>query len=207
MLDLGAIDIGQLLQGLTYLASAVLAASAALQAARHGLDPFGATVLACATALGGGTLRDLCLGLNPVFWVNDVGFLFTIIPIALITHLNAQKLGSRTGARFPLLMQLDAIGLALFTLIGLRVAIDAGTNWLIAIVLGSVTGTVGGMIRDLLCNVTPSVLKEDFYATISLLGGASYLILAEVLREEIALGICFSGIFVLRLIEICKLQP
>lgn len=207
MLEQNLENIGYVVAGLTYLASAVLAASAALQAARHGLDPFGATVLACATALGGGTLRDLCLGLTPVFWVNDVGLLLTVIPIALITHLSARGLDSGTGKRFRLLMRLDAVGLALFTLVGVRVAMDAGTGWIIAIVLGCVTGTVGGMIRDMLCNVTPSVLKEDLYATISLLGGAAYLVLDAAIQEELALGICFAGMLVLRLIAIWKLQP
>ena len=177
---------------LGYLASAVLAASAALQAARHQMDPFGATVLAFATALGGGTVRDLFLGRFPVFWIQDPVFLYVIIPVALIMFFVGLHMPQGEGQRHRLLMQLDAVGLALFTLIGVRIADQMETGWLIAIIIGCVTGTVGGMIRDVLSTVTPSILKEDLYASISLAGGAVYLMLNPVLGAEAAAVISFA---------------
>ena len=200
------IDFNHLIIGLTYVASAVLAASAALQAVRHHMDPFGATVLAFATALGGGTLRDLLLGKTPVFWIFDTGLVIAVVIVALMTYFASKRMSAGSGKRLRLLMQFDAIGLALFTLFGVRVAMDAGTHWIIAIILGCVTGTVGGMIRDLLCNVTPSVLKEDLYATISLLGGLIYLSLITILGQEIAIGISFLVMLVARLFVIHALH-
>ncbi len=199
-------DLTPLILGLGYLASAVLAASAALQAARHGFDPFGATVLAFATALGGGTLRDLFLGRTPVFWIADPVFLAVIIPVALATFLLAGRMASGEGQRLRLLMQLDAVGLALFTLIGVRIAQDAGTHWIIAVVIGCVTGTVGGMIRDVLCNVAPSILKEDLYATISLAGGGLFLLLDPVTGTEAALALSFAAMLAARLVTIARRQ-
>ena len=176
---------------LGYLASAVLAASAALQAARHQMDPFGATVLAFATALGGGTMRDLFLGRFPVFWIKDPVFVYTIIPVALIMFFVGLRMPSGEGQRHTLLMRLDAVGLALFTLIGVSIANQMETGWVIAVIIGCVTGTVGGMIRDVLSNVTPSILKEDLYASISLGGGAVFLLLDALLGPEIAAVISF----------------
>ena len=187
---------------LGYLASAVLAASAALQAARHQMDPFGATVLAFATALGGGTLRDLLLGRQPVFWIADPVFVMVIIPVALVTFFLAQRMPSGAGQRHLLLMQLDAVGLALFTLFGVRIAMSMDVGWIIAVIIGCITGTVGGMIRDVLSNVTPSILKEDLYATISLVGGALYLGLIQVLPEEVAALVSFLAILVTRLLTL-----
>ncbi len=197
-------DLTPLILTLGYLASAVLAASAALQATRHGFDPFGATVLAFATALGGGTLRDLFLGRTPVFWINDPVFLAVIIPVALATFLLAGRIPQGEGQRLRLLMQLDAVGLALFTLIGVRIAQDAGTHWIIAIVIGCVTGTVGGMIRDVLCNVAPSILREDLYATISLAGGGLFLVLEPVTGTEAALALSFAAMLAARLVTIAR---
>lgn len=185
---------------LSLLATAVMAASAAIQAHRAKMDPFGATVLAIATGMGGGTLRDLFLGLTPVFWIRDIRFLAVAVPVALISFLIATRMSAGNGRRFQVLMHLDAIGLALFTLTGVQVALDAGVSPLLAIVLGCITGTAGGMIRDLLCNMTPSLLKEDLYATLSLVGGAIYLLLLGRLDDTLAAGLSFALILLARIV-------
>ncbi len=195
-------SLAQAVALLGYLASAVLAASAALQAARHQMDPFGATVLAFATALGGGTVRDLFLGRFPVFWIQDPVFVFVIIPVALIVFFVGMRMPSGAGQRHRLLMRLDAVGLALFTLIGVRIADQMDTGWIIAVIIGCVTGTVGGMIRDVLSNVTPSILKEDLYASISLAGGAIYLVLEPLLGGEVAVLISFVLMLTARLMTL-----
>ncbi|GHE92069.1 membrane protein [Aliiroseovarius zhejiangensis] len=191
---------------LSLLATAVMAASAAIQAHRVHMDPFGATVLAIATAMGGGTLRDLFLGLTPVFWITDSRYLAVAVPVALISFALATRMSSGYGRRLRVLMQLDAIGLALFTLTGVQVALDAGITPLLAIVIGCVTGTAGGMIRDLLCNMTPSLLKEDLYATLSLLGGAVYLVMLTYLGDALAAGLGFATILIARLL-VLRIKP
>lgn len=191
--------LAQAIAALTILATAVMAASAAIQAVRHDFDPFGATVLAIASAVGGGTLRDLLLGLTPVFWIGDLRYLATAIPVGLGSYFLARRLPSGQGRRLRWLMRLDAVGLALFTLLGARIALDSGTSGAIAVIIGCITGTVGGMIRDILCNVTPSILKEDLYATISLAGGAVYLGLLQVTSDLVALCVSFAVILLARL--------
>ncbi len=192
---------------LTLAATAVMAASAAIQGARLDLDMFGATTIALATAVGGGTVRDLILGRTPVFWITDLSFLLTAVPVAAVTYVVAKRLPQGNGQRLRLLMQFDAVGLALFTLIGVRIAQGEGTHWIIAVVIGCVTGTVGGMIRDILCNVTPSVLKEDLYATISIAGGTMFLVAEQMMDETIALVGCFAVMFVARLVVLARVDP
>ncbi|MFD0980174.1 trimeric intracellular cation channel family protein [Tropicimonas aquimaris] len=193
--------------GLMVLATAVMAASAAIQAVRHGLDLFGATVLAIAAALGGGTVRDMLLGKLPVFWINDLTFILTTVPVAIAGYFVATRMAAGNGLRLAWLMRLDAMGLALFTLMGVRVAQQADTSAIIAVIIGCITGTVGGMIRDLLCNVTPLVLKQDLYATISLAGGALYLLLLEVVPEGPAAAISFAAMLGVRLLVLARQRP
>ncbi len=192
---------------LTIVATAVMAASAAIQARRFRLDLFGATVLGVVTAVGGGTLRDLLIGRVPVFWVEDTTYIMVAVPIAGASYFVARAMPEGNGQRLRLLMYLDAIGLALFTLTGVQVALEAGVSPLIAVVIGCVTGTAGGMIRDLLCNITPSVLREDLYATLSLAGGAVYLGLAEWLREPVATLVVFVLILVARIGLLLRTPP
>jgi uncharacterized membrane protein YeiH len=192
---------------LSLVATAVMAASAAIQARRFSLDLFGATVLGIVTAVGGGTLRDLLLGLTPVFWITDLRFLLVAVPSAMLSFYIAARMPTGNGRRLALLMYLDAIGLALFTMTGVQVALGAGVSPVLAIVIGCVTGTAGGMIRDLLCNITPSVLREDLYATISLAGGAAYLGLRQVLGEPTATLAAFLLILLVRVVLLWRNPP
>lgn len=194
--------LSHLTLALTVIATAAMAASAAIQAVRQEFDPFGATVLAIATALGGGTVRDMLLGRMPVFWITDLTYIVTTVPVALLTYLAARRMIAGGGRRLRVLMYLDAMGLALFTLIGTRIALEMNTSAIIAVIIGCITGTVGGMIRDLLSNLTPTILKSDLYATISLAGGALFLLLRMFVPEFASLIISFFGMFVVRIIVI-----
>jgi uncharacterized membrane protein YeiH len=187
---------------LTVLATAVMAASAALQGVRHELDLFGATVIAVAAAVGGGTVRDLLLGRMPVFWITDLTYLLTAIPVGALAFLVGRTLPSGNGRRLRLLMMFDAAGLALFTLVGIEVALEAQVHPFVAVVIGCINGTVGGMIRDILCNVTPSVLREDLYATISLAGGAVFVLIQPLMDVRAAMGVSFGLMLVARLVVI-----
>lgn len=185
-------------QALNLVATAVLAASAALQAARSGFDAFGAVLLACVAALGGGTVRDLLLGATPVFWLRDHSYLATAAPVGLIVFLFADRVEKGSGKRLRLLLYLDALGLALFTLVGVEVARRNGVAAPMTIVLGCITGIVGGILRDMLCGLQPLVLKQDLYATISLGGGALFVALGAVTSFQTAGLIAFAGMVAMR---------
>lgn len=202
LLNLQSVD--SILIILTIIATAVMAASAALQGVRQGFDPFGTTVLAVVTAVGGGTFRDMLVGATPVFWLQDMTYLSVAIPIGLVTYFIGGRLEAGGGNRLRILLYLDAIGLALFTLVGVEVALDHGLSFLPAIILGCTTGVVGGMLRDLLCGQQPAILKQDLYATISLLGGVVYLIAVEYLTQEISLTAAFLLMVILRFIVIYR---
>ncbi|WP_425092558.1 trimeric intracellular cation channel family protein [Tropicimonas sp. S265A] len=185
-------EFAPLLVALTVLATGVMAVSAAIQAARQGFDFFGAVVLALVTAVGGGTLRDILIGRFPVFWINDPTYILTAVPVGLLTWVIAHRMPAGGGRRLRLLLYFDAVGLALFTLVGVQIALTAGVSMLMAVILGCVTGIAGGMFRDVLCGLQPSVLKEDLYATISLAGGIVFVIAHEVGTLETALITSFS---------------
>ncbi|ABV92650.1 protein of unknown function UPF0126 [Dinoroseobacter shibae DFL 12 = DSM 16493] len=200
-------SLAPLVVALTVLATAVMAASAAIQAVRQGFDPFGAVVLAVVTAVGGGTLRDILIGRFPVFWIEDLTYIATAVPVALVSYMAARSMRAGGGRRLRLLLYLDAVGLALFTLIGLQIALGAGVSPVIAIILGCTTGIAGGMIRDVLCGLQPSVLKEDLYATISLAGGAVYVVWREALSPETGLMTAFALMTFARFYVVWRTRP
>lgn len=189
---------------LTILATAAMAASAAIQGARQEFDPFGAIVLAVVTAVGGGTMRDILIGATPVFWLRDMTYLATAVPVGTITYFLVPKLKKGNGRRLRLLNYLDAIGLALFTLVGIQVALAHDLSTLSTIVLGCITGIAGGMIRDMLCGLQPAILKQDLYATISLIGGVLYIFGRDHAPEEVILGLSFIFITLLRSLVIYR---
>lgn len=191
---------------LTVVATAVMAASAAVQGVRQEFDPFGATVLAIVTAVGGGTLRDLLIGTSPVFWLQDLTYLATAVPVALVTFALGRTLKEGGGRRLRLLLYLDAIGLALFTLVGIQSALANDLPMVSAIVLGCITGVAGGMFRDLLCGIQPSILKQDLYATISLLGGLLYILALDWISEELSLILAFVFMTLFRFFIVYRTQ-
>ncbi|MEO0330017.1 MAG: TRIC cation channel family protein [Pseudomonadota bacterium] len=189
---------------LTVLATAVMAASAAIQAVRQEFDLFGAIVLSIVTAVGGGTVRDILIGAMPVFWLKDITYLATAVPVSAVAFCLWRYVFPDMRRRLELLLYLDAIGLALFTLVGIQVSLLAGLDSVYAIVLGCITGIVGGMLRDILSGMQPTVLKKDLYATISLAGGTLYLLLVDYLNEEISLSIAFIAMVAVRFLVIFK---
>lgn len=163
--------IDTLVQMFDWLGVAVFAATGGLVAARKGMDIVGFALLATATGVGGGTLRDVALGTLPVFWVGQPEYLAISIGVAFLTFAAAAALQSRLNA----LLWLDAMGLALFAVTGAKAAIDAGAGGLVAIVMGVVTATFGGIIRDLLGGDVPVVLAREIYVSAALLGAAVFV--------------------------------
>lgn len=165
---------------------AVFAISGALTAGRKGFDIFGVLVIAIATAIGGGTMRDLLLN-RPVFWTTDTRYLWVTTGAALLTLLYVRI--QRPPMR--LLLIADALGLALFTISGTQIAESAGASPGVAVLMGGITGAAGGVLRDVLSAEVPMLMRDgELYATAALAGAVGYLLLVRVAgveREQAAL--------------------
>lgn len=161
------------LYALDLFGTAVFAVSGALAAGQRHMDLFGVLVIAAVTAVGGGTVRDLLLDRHPVFWIADLRYLGTIAGAAVSTFLYTATFRPPRSA-LPIA---DAFGLAVFTVVGAKVAIDVGVPAVVVVLMGAVTGTVGGILRDVLCDETPLILRREIYATAALAGGVVYVVL------------------------------
>lgn len=147
-------------------AVSVCAITATLEARRSELDLFGVAVIALIAGIGGGTVRDLLLGRLPVYWIHDATYVAVGLTAGVLTFFLARRL--RLPKNFFLIP--DALGMALFTVIGTSIALKLGTPWLIAALMGVITAVFGGVIRDILCNEVPLIFRTDIYATASLAG-------------------------------------
>lgn len=175
---------------------AIFALSGTLMAGRYQLDPFGVVVLAAVTAIGGGTTRDIILNV-PVFWLADPTYLYVILLTALFTILLVRK-PRLIPKRF--IMVADAFGLALFAVLGTQKALALGMPASVAIVMGTMTGAFGGMLRDVLCNVIPMILRQEIYATAAALGGGIFVLLVKLnVEETLAMLLAISVALSLRL--------
>ena len=161
----------------SYTGIFVFAITGALKARTFKMDIFGAAVLAFVTAYGGGTLRDLLIGVRPVNWVNDNIALLLVCSATGITFIF--KSNFREFRR--IIFYTDAAGLGLFTIAGIEKSLLVGINGEYAVVMGVITSTFGGLIADILCNAVPNLLKRgELYATASLVGGIIYIALKQV---------------------------
>jgi uncharacterized membrane protein YeiH len=186
---------------------AVFALSGALMAARRGMDPFGFALLATVTGVGGGTLRDLLLGIRPVFWVGDPGDVLVCLLVAgLIFVLGPRRVTILEGGRRGrAVLWADALGLALFTVVGTHKALAASVPALSAIALGTITATFGGIIRDILAGTTPLVLRQEIYVTAAALGAGVFVAgVAAGLPLAVAGAVGFAAAFTLRALAILR---
>ncbi|MFZ9356163.1 MAG: trimeric intracellular cation channel family protein [Ilumatobacteraceae bacterium] len=155
------------------------ALSGVMAAAEAEMDWLGAVVLAAVAAIGGGTVRDLLLGETPVFWVDDRWPLLAALDTAAVALVMLRLRPSIDPRRTTLYVATDAIGLGAFVVVGTSVALDAGTSYFIAAVMGVITGVGGGVLRDVLARRTPIVLVGEIYAVAGLLGAVAQLGLRE----------------------------
>lgn len=167
-----SVNLFRLLHFFDVLAAVVFAASGALVASRKGMDVMGFMWLAVITGVGGGTVRDLILNV-PVFWVQNPVHVSACLLTAVVMHFVAPLVESR----YKTLLWFDAFGLALVTIAGTVKALDVGASALVAIVMGVVTGSVGGIIRDTLGHVPSVILRHEIYVTASVLGACAYIAL------------------------------
>lgn len=163
------------------------------------LDVFGVIVLAFVTAIGGGTLRDLLIGDTPVGWLRSGTTTLVILLAAAGTLLFGGWLKRFTGPLFLF----DALGLGLFTLIGVEKGLELGFSPGICVALGTITGSFGGVIRDVLLNNVPLVFRKEIYASASILGGLLYLLLLRVdMLAHFATILSILFIVILRIIVV-----
>ena len=174
-------DLFRLVHFFDVLAAIVFAVSGALVASRKGMDVVGFMWLAVVTGVGGGTIRDVILGV-PVFWVQNPVYVAACLVTAVVTHFIAPLVESR----YTVLLWFDAFGLALVTIAGTSKALDVGAPALVAIAMGVVTGCVGGIIRDTLGHVPSILLKHEIYVTASVLGACVYVALSAFEPRRLA---------------------
>lgn len=164
----------------------MFAVSGVLTAGRKSLDWLGVAVIAVVTAIGGGTLRDVLLNRYPIFWIAEPAYLLVILGATAVTLFYVHF---RAPNRRALLIA-DALGLAFFTIGGVQIAEQAGLSGLLAVLMGTITGVAGGMIRDVLCAEIPLILRRgQLYASSTIVGAALYLTLERsgVSRDAAAL--------------------
>ncbi|MBU2916678.1 MAG: putative membrane protein YeiH [Psychrosphaera sp.] len=175
----------------------VFAISGAIMAYKRKMDGVGVLVLAAVTAIGGGTVRDLLLD-APVFWLTQPNYIYVIITASIlaIIWLNySEKIPEKA------LEIADAIGLALFVVMGTSKALSYGVSDVTAIILGMMTGCFGGMIRDVLANEVPMILQKELYAMCCIVGASLYVLIIPF-HHDLAIGSAFSAVLLLRLAAI-----
>ncbi|MGL4364798.1 MAG: trimeric intracellular cation channel family protein [Bacteroidales bacterium] len=181
---------------LDYLGTFAFAVSGFRLANSKRFDWFGAYVIGVVTACGGGTLRDILLGITP-FWMHNPAYLIItaiamVSTILLFKHLN--KMAS------PLFI-FDTLGLGLFVVVGLEKALACGFPWWVAIIMGTITGSFGGVLRDILINEVPLIFRKEIYASACLSGGFIYFLVTLINSEVIyAQTLCVATVIATRII-------
>ncbi len=174
------VNVNDFVNWCDYLGTLAFAISGIRLAAGKGFDWFGAYVVGFVTAVGGGTIRDILLDIKP-FWliqpsyliITGLGLLFTIIFRRQVVRLNHS------------LFFFDAIGLGLFVVVGVAKSYAAEFPWWVAVIMGTITGSFGGLLRDVLINETPLIFRTDFYASACVLGSVIYVLMGHYSRLPI----------------------
>ena len=163
-----------LLNVIEFLGTFAFAISGIRHAAAKHFDWFGGFVCGIAVAIGGGALRDMMLGVTP-FWMTSSIYLICTLIAQMFVIIFAHSLKRLDNTWFFF----DTLGLALFTVAGLQKTLDCGHPFWVAIIMGTITGSAGGVIRDVLLNNVPVIFKKEIYAMASIVGGAAYWGLVE----------------------------
>lgn len=181
---------------LDYGSVLIFAITGALVASRAQLDLVGFAFIACLTALGGGTIRDLLLDRNPIFWIADPTYLAVGAGAALVVFFTAHLLESRMRA----LIWLDSLALAIAVSAGAGVAIGLEQSPVVVILMGMITGCMGGLMRDVVVGEVPLVLRQgELYVTAAFTGAASAVLAVTLgLPVPLALLLCAAVTWVLR---------
>jgi uncharacterized membrane protein YeiH len=175
------------------------AAAGAFAAMEKKLDPFGVLIISFATAIGGGTIRDVLIGELPVSWLNNTTAIWVIFSAAVVTIF----FGSHLKKLEKMLFLFDAMGLGLFTLIGIQTGVSHGFSTGICIMLGTITGCFGGVLRDILLNNVPLIFQKEIYASASILGGLMFFVMMRLgLTDNLAGVISILIVFFVRVMAV-----
>jgi uncharacterized membrane protein YeiH len=196
--------------GLIYILDIIgtftFAVSGAIIAARKKFDLFGALVIAFVTAVGGGTLRDMILGrttlagYQPIFWMQDISYFWAIVSGVLVTLIFFRFMD-----RFRhILLIFDAVGIGVFTIIGIGKAEALGIQPIFAVMMGVMTAVMGGLLRDVICQTSPVVLRKEIYATACIAGGIVYYALDGVLLRDVRILVTIGFIILVRLFSVYR---
>jgi uncharacterized membrane protein YeiH len=153
----------------------LFAVSGVLTAIDNDFDVVGSAVIGFVTALGGGSLRDMLIGVAPVSWMHNTTYLWVILAAVICSYLFKRYILKLRKSLFFF----DTIGIGLFTIIGIQKTLDVGLNPSIALIMGVVGAVFGGVIRDVLTNVVPLIFRQEIYASACLAGGVIFLLLLK----------------------------
>jgi uncharacterized membrane protein YeiH len=159
---------------LDIIGTIVFAISGALASRERKLDVFGTVVIAFITAVGGGTIRDIIIGHQPVSWLNDSLYIYSIFFGILLTFIFNKTLLKLKKTLFLF----DSIGISVFTILGIEKALSHEMNYGIAIMFGIISAVTGGILRDVICNDVPLILRKEIYASACLIGGVFFIVLS-----------------------------
>jgi uncharacterized membrane protein YeiH len=163
------------LQTIDILGTIAFAISGVSIAMDKKMDAFGVLIIAFVTSVGGGTVRDVLIGITPVSWMTDITYVYVIFGATIFTVIFRQKINYLRTSLFLF----DTIGIGLYTVVGIERGLAAGLHPIICIALGTMTACFGGVIRDILCNEIPVIFRKEIYATACILGGITYFILGQ----------------------------
>jgi uncharacterized membrane protein YeiH len=166
-------------QVLDILGTIAFAISGVLVALNKKMDPFGVLIIAFVTAVGGGSLRDVLIGIQPVSWMTNMTYVYVIFGATVFAIIFKNKLNYLRKSLFLF----DTIGIGLYTVVGIEKGIIADLHPIICISLGTMTACFGGVIRDILCNEIPVIFRKEIYATACILGGLTYFLLREFMAD------------------------
>ncbi len=175
------------------------AVSGAFLAMEKKLDPFGVLVLSFVTAIGGGTLRDVMIGNLPVSWLTNSTATIVIFSSAVVTLFFGRYLKHFTTTLFLF----DALGLGLFTIVGINLGIEKDFSMGVCITLGTITACFGGVVRDVLLNNIPLLFRKEIYALACIAGGIIYFLLRKTaLDGDLVTILCILIIFTIRIVAV-----
>ncbi len=192
------IDILNILDVIGVTASAI---AGSILACRRGFDIFGILLISTVASIGGGTIRDLLLNNHPIFWMKQYNYLILIFIASILTMLFYRFIKKlEKPLRF-----FDAIGLSTYTIIGIEIALKNDMPVFISVIMGIITASFGGIMRDIICNEIPLILKKEIYTTASLIGGIVFFILLHFgIAKEIIYPVTMITIFTVRVVAIYK---